>query len=204
MFIEFISSLTDTATWQHMMSLGENATWPEKVIRPILVYLLLIVLLRVVGKRELAQLNPLDLVVILLLSNTVQNAIIGDETSLAGGIVGGAVLLVANACLNFFKMRFRKVESLIDGRPVTLIKDGEILKRRVARELMTHSDLDVIAHDKDLKDASKIKDLVLDPNGTALVEPKDDTKDATFRREVLEKIDALSKQLGELNASLQR
>jgi uncharacterized membrane protein YcaP (DUF421 family) len=68
----------------------------EKILRPILVYGFLIVGLRLAGKRELAQLNPLDLVVLLTLSNTVQNAIIGDDNSVTGGIIGAATLLIVN------------------------------------------------------------------------------------------------------------
>ncbi|HLA95070.1 MAG TPA: YetF domain-containing protein [Pyrinomonadaceae bacterium] len=204
MFINILSTIVASPAWENMLELGDKVTWPEKVLRPIVVYVGLIILLRVVGKRELAQLNPLDLVVILLLSNTVQNAIIGDDTSLVGGLVGGAVLLLLNTALNYLKLRSRKIETAIDGRPVTLIENGEINTRRVRRELMTRTDLDIIAHEKDLDDASHIEKLVLDPNGTALVEAKDDIKDVKFKREVLKKINELSKQLADLNAALQK
>lgn len=204
MLLTILSFFITSTTWENMVSLGAGATWTEKVLRPIIVYLGLIILLRVVGKRELAQLNPLDLVVILLLSNTVQNAIIGNDTSLTGGLLGGAVLLIANAALNYLKLRSRKIETVVDGVPVTLIKDGKIDKKQVRRELMTHSDLDILAHQNDLDDASQIQKLVLDPNGTAMVEAKGEIKDARFKREMLKKIDELSKQLADVNALLQK
>ena len=80
--------------WSHMFALGLPVL--EKVLRPIAVYLFLVVGLRLAGKRELAQLNPFDLIVLLTLSNTVQNAIIGDDNSITGGLIGAATLLLVN------------------------------------------------------------------------------------------------------------
>src|SRR5690242_1211796 len=80
--------------WQHIWEMG--APLQEKMLRPVIVYVFLVALLRVFGKRELAQLNPFDLVVLLSLSNTVQNAIIGDDNSVAGGLVGAVTLLGVN------------------------------------------------------------------------------------------------------------
>src|SRR5437764_1552008 len=93
----------------------------EKIIRPILVYVFLIVGLRVAGKRELAQLNPFDLIVLLTLSNTVQNAIIGNDNSVSGGVIGAATLLA----LNYFVVRFlyshERLESMVEGKCDELI-----------------------------------------------------------------------------------
>src|ERR1700750_660958 len=87
----------------------------EKILRPIIVYLALILLLRVFGKRELAQLNPFDLVVLLSLSNTVQNAIIGDDNSLSGGLVGAVALLLTNYVVVRFMFRHRRLDPLVEG-----------------------------------------------------------------------------------------
>lgn len=205
MFIGFLFAFIDGASaWTNMFTLGDSVTWAEKILRPMLVYVSLIVLLRVVGKRELAQLNPLDLVVILSLSNTVQNAIIGDDTSVVGGIVGAAALLLINSAVAYLKYRTPKVESVVEGRPITLIKDGKVDENALRRELMTRSDLDIIAHENGLDESDEIEKLVLDPNGSFLVDGKDEIRDATFKREVLKKIGDLSKQLNELNAALQK
>ena len=204
MFIEFHFALIEASTWTNMFTLNaDEVTWGEKILRPIIVYIALIVLLRVVGKRELAQLNPLDLVVILSLSNTVQNAIIGQDNSLVGGIVGAGALLAINASVAWLKFRWPRVESLTEGKPVTLIENGTINHKMLKSELMTESDLDIIAHENGFENAQDIDRLILDPNGSFLVDGKDEIKDAKFKRDVLHKIGELSKQLTELNTLIQ-
>src|SRR5476651_253499 len=89
----------------------------EKIIRPVVVYVFLIVGLRLAGKRELAQLNPFDLVVLLTLSNTVQNAIIGEDNSITGGLIGATTLLFVNYVLVRFISRHESVERFIEGEP---------------------------------------------------------------------------------------
>src|SRR5438046_5351576 len=96
----------------------------EKVLRPILVYLFLIVGLRLAGKRELAQLNPFDLVVLLTISNTVQNAIIGEDNSVTGGMLGAATLLVVNLFVVRFLYGHARLDRLVDGDPDVLIENG--------------------------------------------------------------------------------
>src|SRR5664279_3280888 len=113
----------------------------EKIIRPILVYAFLVILLRVFGKRELAQLNPFDLVVLLSLSNTVQNAIIGDDNSVSGGMIGAITLLVTNYLVVRYLFRHRRLDQLMEGKPATLIKDGHTCKSEMARELLTTAEL---------------------------------------------------------------
>src|SRR5512133_3943752 len=98
----------------------------EKIIRPILVYIFLIVGLRLAGKRELAQLNPFDLVVLLTLSNTVQNAIIGNDNSFVGGVIGATTLLAVNYVVVRFLYNHEKLDHLIEGDCDELITDGEI------------------------------------------------------------------------------
>ena len=205
MFLASFLTFLDGSTLQNMFFLdADQVTWAEKIIRPLLVYGGLIVLLRIFGKRELAQLNPLDLIVILLLSNTVQNAIIGNDTSLVGGIVGAIALLGVNSFFAHLKFRSETVESLIEGRPLKVVEHGKLNQKQLSRELLTESDLDIIAHENGLEDRDDIYRLVIDTNGTFLVEGKNEIKDAKFKREVLKKIDELSKQLSELNSALKQ
>src|SRR5271169_3783945 len=98
----------------------------EKILRPIIVYLALILLLRVFGKRELAQLNPFDLVVLLSLSNTVQNAIIGDDNSVTGGIIGAFGLLAINWLVVRTLYSSPRLTRALEGRSTLLISDGKI------------------------------------------------------------------------------
>src|ERR1700675_2805091 len=95
----------------------------EKLARPVVIYLVLVVLLRVFGKRELAQLNPFDLVVLLSLSNTVQNAIIGDDNSVTGGIIGASTLLLVNYLVVRFLFRYEKLDQLLEGSSTQLVSD---------------------------------------------------------------------------------
>ena len=98
----------------------------EKIARPIIIYAVLILGLRLAGKRELAQLNPFDLVVLLTISNTVQNAIIGDDNSVTGGIIGVATLLILNYLVVRFIYQNNKLEKLVEGSEDVLISDGKI------------------------------------------------------------------------------
>lgn len=99
----------------------------EKVLRTVLVYLAILVIVRVAGKRLLAQMNSLDLVVVLLLSNVVQNAIIGDDNSLVGGVLGAVVLVTANAGLERIAQVFPAFRRVVEGRPTPVVRDGEVI-----------------------------------------------------------------------------
>src|SRR6266550_8426818 len=113
----------------------------EKIVRPILVYVFLILLLRVFGKRELAQLNPFDLVVLLSLSNTVQNAIIGNDNSLTGGVIGALALLSVNYLVVRFLFGHRRLDQIFEGQPSVLIERGQVMKQALAKELLPQPEL---------------------------------------------------------------
>src|SRR5580693_352531 len=113
----------------------------EKILRPMIVYVALIAFLRLFGKRELAQLNPFDLVVLLSLANTVQNAMIGDDNSVSGGIVGAFALLTTNWLLTWVLFRAPKVNHALEGSPTTLIRGGEVDVAALKRECLTSEEL---------------------------------------------------------------
>lgn len=199
MFIEISLAFFEASAWSNMFELdAEKVTYLEKVVRPLLVYFTMVFLLRIFGKRELAQLNPIDFVLLLLISEAVQNAIIGDDTSLSGGVIGVATLLGVNYLMAFIKFRVSPIERLIEGSPVTLIENGQVKNDVLKKEMMTEDDLEVIAHEEGLEKAAEIEKLTLDPNGTFLVEAKNDIKDARFKQEVLEKLEILTQQIAEL------
>src|SRR3981189_235790 len=101
----------------------------EKVLRTVAVYALIVVLFRVGGKRDLASLNTFDFVVIFLLSNVVQNAIIGNDTSLTGGVVGAVTLVAVNAAVNRVVASNTTAARIFDGKPTTVIRDGHVIQR---------------------------------------------------------------------------
>src|SRR5438270_8427592 len=120
--------------WSDILTPGIPVT--EKLVRTIIVYFFLIFGLRLAGKRELSQLNPFDLVVLLLLSNTVQNAIIGNDNSLVGGLAGAGALLIINAVVVRLLYHYGKLDA-IEGKPDNLIRNGRILRHHLERELIT-------------------------------------------------------------------
>jgi uncharacterized membrane protein YcaP (DUF421 family) len=154
-------------TLQHMFVLDPSSvTWAEKVIRPVVVYIFLIVGLRLAGKRELAQINPFDFVVLMTLSNTVQNAIIGNDNSLTGGLVGAATLLVVNYLVVRLLHRHKRLERLITGHSQVLMRDGRIERDHLDREMMTKEELAAAAHKQGIGSLHDVEKCVLEPNGT--------------------------------------
>ena len=182
--------------WKDMFVLGLPIL--EKILRPIIVYIFLIVGLRLSGKRELAQLNPFDLIVLLTLSNTVQNAIIGDDNSVTGGIIGAASLLAINYLVVRFLYDHRKIDQLVEGSPDVLIENGKIHEHKLKRELITKEELAAAARKQGFDSLSEVRQCVLEPGGTlSFTARKPDTEDIRHQ-ELLKKFDALTEELARL------
>src|SRR5882672_3459411 len=137
----------------------------EKILRPIVVYAFLVIGLRLAGKRELAQLNPFDLIVLLTLSNTVQNAIIGEDNSVTGGLIGAATLLLVNHIVVRYLYNHEKLDHMIEGDPDTLIENGQVRMDRLKKELLSVQELEVAAHKQGFASLDEIERAVLDPGG---------------------------------------
>ena len=174
----------------------------EKIARPVIVYLCLILFLRLFGKRELAQLNPFDLVVLLSLSNTVQNAIIGDDNSVTGGIIGAFSLLAINWLLMRFLFHFPGVDTSLQGSPTVLIRHGQVDHAAMQRETMTEVDLLSVLHRQGFDDASEVERCVLEPNGTFTVDSIKPTSDDRQRAEIAAMMRALMAEVEGLKAQL--
>ena len=138
----------------------------EKILRPVVVYIFLVVALRVFGKRELAQLNPFDLVVLLSLSNTVQNAIIGNDNSLSGGLIGAFALLVINYLVVRFLFRHRRLDEILEGAPTVLVEHGGVKQDALARELLTTAELMTVLHRQGFETVEEVERCILQPGGT--------------------------------------
>lgn len=186
--------------WTSMFHLGPSVL--EKILRPALVYVFLVLLLRVFGKRELAQLNPFDLVVLLCLSNTVQNAIIGQDDSVTGGLIGASALCGINYAVIRFLFRHRRLDQIIEGRPTILIKDGALRRRAMARELITRAEMLTIAHRQGFDTLEDIETCVLEPGGTFVIQGKHPRTAERHHGELLERIDRLTHQVEELSRRL--
>lgn len=174
----------------------------EKILRPVLVYLCLVVFLRMFGKRELAQLNPFDLVVLLSLSNTVQNAIIGEDNSVTGGIVGAFALLAINWALMWVLYRAPKVTAVLEGEPSTLIRDGVVDEAELKKQSLTHEELISVLNKNGFNDVEDVEVCVLEPNGTFYVQGKKPSSDDVERGQMLRALAELSAEVKALRREI--
>ena len=170
----------------------------EKILRPIVVYFFLVIGLRLAGKRELAQLNPFDLVVLLTLSNTVQNAIIGDDNSVTGGIVGAATLLLVNYLVVRFLFRHQKLDQLVEGKATVLIENGKILRSKLVKEVLSLQELEAAAHKQGFGDLREVDRATLDPSGTISFTAKKPAPEEERHRELLGRLDQLADDIATL------
>ena len=173
----------------------------EKILRPMVVYAFLVVGLRLSGKRELVQLNPFDLVVLLTLSNTVQNAIIGDDNSVTGGLIGATSLLIVNYLVVRFLYNHRSLDQLIEGRADVLIEDGKVKTRHLRRELITMAQLEAAARKQGFDSLGEVQQCVLEPGGTISFIGRKPGIDEERHAELLKKFDALAEQLAKLRGT---
>lgn len=172
----------------------------EKLLRPVIVYLVLVLLLRLFGKRELAQLNPFDLVVLLSLSNTVQNAIIGDDNSVTGGVIGAFSLLAINWLVVRILFRSRRLTRALEGRATVLIHNGQIDRKALDRESLTREELLEVVHRQGFEGFHQVHRCELEPNGTFYVEGFDPSAADRHQEELLKRLDALSREVALLRA----
>jgi uncharacterized membrane protein YcaP (DUF421 family) len=180
-------------TWKDMFVLGLPLL--EKILRPVFVYAFLVISLRLSGKRELVQLNPFDLVVLLTLSNTVQNAIIGDDNSVSGGIIGATSLLVVNYLVVRFLYDHRKLDQFVEGRPDILMKGGQVIKRNLKRELITMEQLEAAARKQGFVSLSEVEECVLEPGGVLCFVGKKPATEELRHQEVLQRIERLMEEV---------
>lgn len=144
----------------------------EKIARPLVVYSFLLVAFRLTGKRELGQMTPFDLVVLLTISNVLQNAMIGPDNSLTGGIIGAAALLLANRFVALLTFRFPWVERMLEGEPTVLVDHGRVLNESLRREVITRTELEraIRKHNLDpQRDLPRISRALLEEDGTVTI-----------------------------------
>ena len=184
--------------WQHdsiqqMFQVGLPVL--EKMIRPILVYLFLVISLRFFGKRELSNINPFDFVVLRTLSNTVQNAIIGNDNSISGGVIGATTLLATNYLVVRFLFKHRRLDQIFEGKPTVLIENGKVCRDGLAREMLTETELLSVAHRQGFGDLDDVEHCELEPGGTFFVKGKTPAADELRHGELLRRLDELTKQV---------
>ncbi len=160
--------------WHNMFSIGSS--WQERALRAVLVYGFLLVAMRVFGRRELGQLTGFDIIVLLTISNILQNSMIGNDNSVTGGFIGAIVLLAANLTLAFVVFRSRGAERLVEGRPKILVHDGQLQQKALRSELFTEQDLLAAIHREGLSDFADVRLAIAEPNGMISVIPKSEAR----------------------------
>jgi len=173
----------------------------EKILRPVIVYFFLVVMLRLSGKRELVQLNPFDLVVLLTLSNTVQNAIIGDDNSVSGGILGASSLLMVNYLTVRFLYKHKSLDQIVEGKADVLIEGGKVRPEHLKKELITPAQLEAAARKQGFGSLSEVDQCILEPGGTLSFIGKKPDADVLRHKELLDRIDKLKDELALLRGN---
>ncbi len=151
---------------------GMSSIHLEIILRSAIVYVVVIVGLRLLGKKHVAQLSIIDLVLILLISNAVQNAMVGDDSSLLGGIVAAATLLVMNYILSSVLYRFRFADVLFEGTPTLLVHNGQAIFSHLAQEKITADELDRVIREHGVDGINEVKTAVMEVDGTISVIPR--------------------------------
>lgn len=149
------------------------------VLRTLVVYGVLLVLFRVFGKRELGQMEPFDLVVLLIIANAVQNAMVGPDTSLSGGLLAALTLLLVNRLIGQVSLRYPRLHRLITGSATPLVQDGVLIQENLNREGITEEDLMQAAREHGIGDLADVQLAELEVDGTISIVPREG---ATTRR----------------------
>jgi uncharacterized membrane protein YcaP (DUF421 family) len=151
--------------WSNLPGSRAGVPMIEKIVRPVLVYFALFVLLRLFGKRQLAQLNPYDLVVLMTISNTVQNAIIGNDNSVTGGLVGAVTLLLFNAAIVRTLYRHDRLDRAIEGGRTLLIMNGKLVQEALDSERIKVFELETAAQKQGFENLAEVDKCILEPGG---------------------------------------
>jgi len=175
----------------------------EKVVRPVLVYLFLVIGLRLAGKRELAQLNAFDLVVLLTLSNTVQNAIIGADNSLLGGVIGATTLLVFNFIVVRFAFAHPRVERFIQGDADMLMRNGTVIAERLRAEGVTVGELEAAARRQGFPSLRDVDKAILEASGGVTFVAKKPRAHEARHQDLMKRLDDLSVEMKAIHAKLE-
>jgi uncharacterized membrane protein YcaP (DUF421 family) len=137
----------------------------EKIVRPLIVYAALLLLLRMFGRRQLSQLNPYDLVVLMMISNTVQNAIIGNDNSVTGGLLGAVTLLIFNTVVVRTLYKHDELDRAIEGDRTLLIADGKLMQPALDRERIRVFELETAAQKQGFETLAEVDKCLLEPGG---------------------------------------
>lgn len=155
--------------------------WWSFVVRTLIVYLALLIGLRLVGRRELGQMTPFDLVVILLIANSLQNAMVGPDTSVTGGLASAFTLLAANWTLTRLRARIPWLRRVAEGEPILLVSGGKVLNEHLRRASIDLADLEQAVREHGVTTLSEVDTAILEVDGTVSIIPTASDKISTPR-----------------------
>lgn len=147
-----------------------SVPWWELIVRGIVVYIFLIIVLRLTGKRQIGQLSPFDLVLLLILSNAVQNSMNAGDNSLVGGLITATTLIAANYIVGLITFKSKKLEEIIEGRPQVLIHDGKLFEEVMNEAKLTRHELDSTLRQSGYFEIKEVKLAILENNGRVTVQ----------------------------------
>jgi uncharacterized membrane protein YcaP (DUF421 family) len=176
----------------------------EKIVRPVLVYAFLVVGLRLAGRRELAQLNAFDLVVLLTISNTVQNAIIGPDNSLLGGLIGATTLLVFNYMVVRFVFAHPRIERFLEGDAEALVRRGRLLGDRLRAEGITVAELELAARRQGFASLKEVDRAMLEASGGITFVAKKPRPHEARHQDIMTRLDELAVEVRGIRARLEQ
>ncbi len=173
----------------------------DKILRAVIVYFFLVAGLKLAGRRELAQLNAFDLVVLLTIANTVQNAIIGNDNSVTGGLIGATTLLLVNYLVVRFAFEYKRRHRQIADSGVVLVADGQVQQEALKKQLISLEELKQAANRQGYETLSEVERAVLNPDGSFAFKKKKDSAEDHAYQEILSRIDRLAEQVGSMRPS---
>jgi uncharacterized membrane protein YcaP (DUF421 family) len=198
----------DPAVFSNLFHIGPDphttVTLLEKIVRPVAVYVFLVVGLRLAGKRELAQLNAFDLVVLLTISNTVQNAIIGADNSLLGGVIGATTLLVFNYLVVRFVFGHPRVERFLEGDVEFLVRGGKLLEDRLRAEGITVAELESAARRQGFASLKEVDRAQLESSGGITFVARKPRPHEARHRDLMSRLDDLAVEVKAIRARLEQ
>lgn len=152
--------------------LSMSVPWWELIVRSAIVYAALIIILRATGKRQVGQLAPFDLVLLLVLSNAVQNSMNGGDNSLVGGLISAITLITVNHVVGIATFRSKRIEAFVEGRPLIIVHNGRVFEDVLARAKLTHHELDAALRQNGCTCVDDVRSAILENNGAISVTPR--------------------------------
>ena len=150
--------------WQNLVDLSLSPV--NLIVRAVVVYLAVLLLLRISGKRQMGQMGPTEFVAILLISNAVQNSMNGGDNSLLGGLLLAAVLVALSALISYLTYKSRVFSTIFEGTPTLLVHNGKLIHRHLARERMSESELRTLLRKQGVHNIGEVETAILESDGT--------------------------------------